>query len=154
MMTTASFSGEDRLIRSYTYDNRGNRLTETLPDESVREWVYHSTWNLPVQYTDANGQITLYTYDSTYALLLSETRVIGEIDDSVNLETDDLTTIYTYTPTPVLSSDAPQGLVASVTSADGIVTEFEYNNIGRVTKTTYAVGTADEAFTSATYCSC
>lgn len=86
--------------------------------------------------------------------MLSETRVIGEIDDLINLETDDLTTIYTYTPAPTLSSDPPKALVASVTAPDGVLTEFEYNNIGRVTKTTYAVGTADEAFTSATYCSC
>ncbi|UUO05343.1 hypothetical protein M4951_18415 [Blastopirellula sp. J2-11] len=138
-------------IYEYTYDSRGNKLTETLPDLSVRTWVYHSTWNQPIQYTDANGNITLYEYDATYELLLSKTSVIGEIDDLINLETDDLTTSYTYTPAPTLSTDAPMSLVASMTAPDGVLTEFEYDEIGNRTKTTYAVGTADEAYTSATY---
>ncbi|PQO43512.1 RHS repeat-associated core domain-containing protein [Blastopirellula marina] len=138
-------------VYEYTYDSRGNKLTETLPDLSVRTWVYHSTWNRPVQYTDANGNVTLYEYDSTYELLLSKTTVIGEIDDLVNLETDDLTTSYTYTPAPTLSTDPPIGLMASMTAPDGVVTEYEYDEDGNRTQTTYAVGTSDEASTSVTY---
>ncbi|WP_186767835.1 choice-of-anchor D domain-containing protein [Blastopirellula retiformator] len=138
-------------VYEYTYDSRGNKLTETLPDKSVRTWIYHSTWNQPIQYTDANGNITLYEYDTTYELLLSKTSVIGEIDDLINQETDDLTTSYTYTPAPTLSTDAPISLIASMTAPDGMLTEYEYDEDGNRTKTTYAVGTADEAYTSATY---
>ena len=115
-------------VFEYTYDSRGNMLTETLPDDSVRTWVYHATWNQPIQYTNANGNIALYTYDNTYEYLLTETAVIGEIDDLVNLETDDLTSTYTYTPAPTLSTDAPIGLVASITDPDSVVTEFTYNS--------------------------
>ncbi|MEW4566205.1 RHS repeat-associated core domain-containing protein [Bremerella sp. JC770] len=135
----------------YTYDSRGNKLTETLPDESVRTWVYHSTWNKPVKYTDAEGRITTWTYDATYELMLTETKVIGEIDDGINLETDDLTTTYTYTSAPSVGGDPPQGLVETVTDAAGVETEYEYDEVGRRTKKTYAVGTADEAYTTSTY---
>ena len=138
-------------VYEYTYDSRGNRLTETLPDDSVRTWEYHSTWNQPTKYTDAEGHITTWTYDSTYELKLTETKVIGEIDDLVNLETDDLTTTYTYTSAPSVSTDPPQGLVETVTDAGGVVTEYEYDENGRRTKTTYAVGTSDEAYTTTTY---
>ncbi|WP_158265599.1 RHS repeat-associated core domain-containing protein [Blastopirellula marina] len=138
-------------VYEYTYDSRGNMLTETLPDLSVRTWVYHTTWNQPIKYTDAEGHITTYTYDSTYELMLTETKVIGQIDDGINLETDDQTTTYTYTSAPTLSTDPPRGLVESVTTPDGIVTEYEYNAMGLRTETTYAVGTSDEASTSSTY---
>ncbi|MEW4454562.1 RHS repeat-associated core domain-containing protein [Bremerella sp. JC817] len=138
-------------IYEYTYDSRGNRLTETLPDESVRTWVYHATWNQPIQYTDAEGNITTWTYDSTYELMLTETKVIGLIDDGVNLETDDLTTTYAYTDAPFWVTDPPRGMVESVTAADGVVTEYVYDANGRRTSTTYAVGTANEASTSTTY---
>ncbi|EAQ79300.1 Calx-beta domain-containing protein [Blastopirellula marina] len=138
-------------VYEYAYDSRGNLLTEILPDGSVRQWEYHATWNEPIKFTDANGNITLYAYDSNYALLLSETAIIGQIDDGNNLETDDLTTLYTYTSPPTIAFDPPQGLIASITEADGVVTEFEYDQYGNLTKTTYAVGTTDEAFTTATY---
>ncbi|MEW4454588.1 RHS repeat-associated core domain-containing protein [Bremerella sp. JC817] len=138
-------------VYEYTYDSRGNKLTETLPDESVRTWVYHATWNQPIQYTDAEGNITTWTYDSTYELMLTETKVIGLIDDGINLETDDLTNTYTYTDAPFWVTDPPQGMVESVTAADGMVTEYVYDVNGRRTSTTYAVGTADEASTSTTY---
>ncbi|WP_186767770.1 choice-of-anchor D domain-containing protein [Blastopirellula retiformator] len=138
-------------VFEYTYDSRGNMLTETLPDASVRTWVYHTTWNKPVQYTDANGNISLYAYDSTHKWLLSETAVVGVIDDLVNLETDDLTYTYTYTPAPTTTGDAPIGLLASMTAPDGVVTEYEYDEDGNLTKTTFAAGTADEAYTTATY---
>ncbi|MEW4451991.1 RHS repeat-associated core domain-containing protein [Bremerella sp. JC817] len=138
-------------VYEYTYDSRGNMLTETLPDDSVRTWEYHATWNEPIKYTDANGNITLYTYDATNQWLLSETYVIGEIDDAMNLETDDLTTSYTYTDAPFWVTDPPIGLVESITEADGVVTEFGYDVDGNLTSATYAVGTADEATISATY---
>ena len=75
-------------------------MTETLPDESERTWAYHATWNEPTEYADVNGNVILSSYDSSFRLLLSETKVVGEIDDGINLETDDLITTYTYTPAP------------------------------------------------------
>ncbi|WP_158265624.1 RHS repeat-associated core domain-containing protein [Blastopirellula marina] len=138
-------------IYEYTYDSRGNMLTETLPDLSVRTWVYHATWNQPIKYTDAEGHITTYTYDATYELKLTETKVIGQIDDGINLETDDQTTTYTYTSAPTLSTDPPQGLVETVTTPDAIETAYEYDEVGHRTKTTFAVGTSDEAFATSTY---
>ncbi|WP_164102594.1 RHS repeat-associated core domain-containing protein [Candidatus Laterigemmans baculatus] len=138
-------------VYEYTYDTRGNRLTETLPDDSVREWEYHTTWNKPIRYTDANGQATLYGYDPVSELVLSETRVVGQPDDEFNLETDDLTIVYSYTAAPTLATEPPQGMLSSVTDAGGAVTEYEYDAQGRRTKTIYAVGTADEAFTASAY---
>lgn len=138
-------------VYAYTYDSRGNMLTETLPDSSVRTWVYHATWNEPTKYTDATGEITLYTYDATYQLLLTETLVVGNIDDGVNMETNDLTTTYTYTAAPSISSDPPQGLVETITDPDGVVTEYEYDQYGNTTDVTFASGTSDEATKSWTY---
>lgn len=138
-------------VYEYTYDSRGNMLTETLPDSSVRTWEYHPTWNQATKYTNANGNVTLYTYDTSYPLILSETRVIGLIDDEINLETDDLTTSFIYTSDPILPTDPPRGLTESIIAPDGVVTEFEYDQYGNLTVTTYAVGTSDEASTSATY---
>ncbi len=39
-------------VFEYTFDARGNLLSETLPDESTRVWEYHSTWNYPILTTD------------------------------------------------------------------------------------------------------
>ncbi|WP_233198707.1 MULTISPECIES: RHS repeat-associated core domain-containing protein [Pirellulaceae] len=138
-------------VYEYSYDSSGNILTETLPDDSVRTWEYHATWNEPIKFIDANGNITLYAYDATNQWLLTETIIIGEIDDAINLETDDLTTTYTYTGAPVGVTDPPIGLVESITEADGVVTEFGYDVDGNRTSVTYAVGTADEATILATY---
>lgn len=101
--------------REYTYDNIFNQLTSAI---------------------DERGNLTLYDIDETTGDRTSMTRVVGDIDSVINGETDDITTAYTYTA---------QGLIDTLTDALGRVTDYDYDALGRLSQTTFAVGTENEA---------
>ena len=135
----------------------GNITSITHPDSSTETWTHEETFHRNTSYTDQLGRQTFWEIDETTGNLLSETRVVGELDDEFNLETDDVVTSYTYTPPPADFSDLPGGLLLSITDALGRVTEFAYEDdaespdFGRILSITVAVGTADEATTAYEY---
>ncbi|WP_425619120.1 RHS repeat-associated core domain-containing protein [Anatilimnocola sp. NA78] len=132
-------------ITEYQYDSNGNLEEVTYPDGTTESWVYDSYLNVPYEYEDRNGNLIFYTLNITTGLVDAEIRVVGEFDDLINLETDDVITEFTYYGTPSLGTDPPAGSLASVEDALGRITEFEYDGHGNLTLVRYAVGTALEA---------
>ncbi|NJO30288.1 MAG: RHS repeat protein [Richelia sp. SL_2_1] len=63
--------------------------------------------------------------------MLSTTRVVGEVGGD-----DDVVTSYTYTD---------DGQIDTMTDALGRLTDYDYDNFGRLNKTTVAKDTVDEA---------
>jgi hypothetical protein len=89
----------------YQYDAQGNLTQITYPESTpqvpvVESWVYDPTWNVPTSHTDVRGNVTEYTLDPANGLVLEERRVVGEVDDGANGETDDVVTDFQYTAAP------------------------------------------------------
>ncbi|WP_254512292.1 RHS repeat-associated core domain-containing protein [Anatilimnocola floriformis] len=143
--------GESAPQTLYEYDEAGNLIEMTLPNYGVQSWVYDSTWNVPTQYTNELGLVTIYDIDPLTGWVESERQVVGDIDDLINLENDDVVTEYTYTAAPSGPTDPPAGLVETITDPLGRVKVYTYNARGVVTSVTYADGTPDEATTYTYY---
>ena len=106
-----------------------------------KRFTYDPVFNQLTSVIDALGHQTIYEIDPANGNMLSMTEVIG-LPDSESDENDDLVTNFTYTAL---------GLLDTVTDPLGRVTDFDYNVLGRQAKTTYAVGTAEEALMSYAY---
>ena len=102
-----------------------------------RNFTYDTAFSQLTSMTDELGRVTLYEIDPANGNTLSVTQVIGELDDAMNGETDDLITSFTYTV---------QGLVDLITDPLDRITDFDYDVFGRLKKISFAVGTIDEAF--------
>ncbi|MEQ8786495.1 MAG: Calx-beta domain-containing protein [Pirellulaceae bacterium] len=145
----------EEVVTEYEYDDAGNLLKVTHPDETTEEWTYESTFNQMTSHTDQLDRVTLYEVDSSTGNLLSVTLVVGQIDDQINQETDDVTTSFTYTAAPQQAGDLPAGLLLTETDPLGRVTEYTYEDddqedeFGWLMGVTYAKNTADE--TNITY---
>ena len=87
----------------------------------------HDDSSQVTSHTDPLGRLTLFEIDSASGDVLSTTRVVGEIDDEINEETDDVTTSFTYTDG---TGDLPAGLLLTMTDALGRVAEYAYYDDG------------------------
>jgi RHS repeat-associated protein len=136
------------LVTEFEYDSNGNLIQRTNADLTEEFWTYDVNFNQMTSYTDAIDRVTLWEIGVTTGLVLSMTRVVGQVDDGINLETDDVTTSYTYTDG---LGTAPPGLLETMTDALGVVASYTYNARGLVLSITQADGTADETTTSFEY---
>jgi RHS repeat-associated protein len=136
-------------ISNVSYDGQGN-LASASDDAGSESWTFDEDLNLPLTHTDRNNHLTVFEYDAVGNLTLLR-NVFGNVDDEINLETDDVVTEMTYTPAPTGSGDPPAGLLASITDPLGRLTELEYNERGLLTTVTFAVGTTVEAFVEYVY---
>jgi RHS repeat-associated protein len=107
---------------------------EKTPVEQ-RRYTYDAKFNQLTSATDELGHKTLYNLDSNTGNIRTTTRVVGQLDSAINGETDDIITSYTYTTS---------GQVDTVTDALLHITDYDYDPIGNLTKTTTAKGTIDE----------
>ena len=128
---------------SYTYDNNGNRLTMTDPDNGVTTYTYDALNRLMsiqnpsnltttfqydnagrlTQQTNGNGTKTLYTYDNADRVL------------SISHQKSDNTVLKSFTYT----YDA-KGNRLTMTDENSGVNTYTYDNADRLTAVTYADG--------------
>ena len=99
-------------------------------------YSYDSQFNQLTSYTDRFGHQTLYELDPSTGNVIKTTQVVGQLVDSIsNSETDDIVTTYTYTS---------KGQIDLITDALGHITNYDYDNYGRLIKLTSAEGTSDQ----------
>lgn len=101
-----------------------------------REFEYDPVFSQVTRSVDELGREARQELDPATGNPLVQRRVVGELDDLQNGETDDIVTTYIYTPL---------GLIDSMTDPLGRVTDYEYDEFSRLIAATYALGTADEA---------
>ncbi len=124
------------------FDSYGYLGGQAFSPAASRSFTYDPVFNQLTSFTDELGRVTLYEIDPANGNRLSTREIVGEVDDTINLETDDLLTTFTYTTL---------GLIDTTTDPLGRVTDFDYDSFGRLTTVTFAAGTADEAFQSFEY---
>lgn len=73
----------DDLVTSWTYDNVGNRLTETVAGRKTHGWKIDGAGNVLAD-TNALGQVTRYVYDD----LGQVTAVVGPTGDTLSVAYD------------------------------------------------------------------
>ena len=122
----------------FAVTNRGtNSVTIFSPSKAGKQFEYDPTFNQLQRTVDELGREVIYDIDPVNGNTLAITQVVGQRGGD-----DDVVTQFSYTP---------EGLVASITDPLGRVTENEYNPRGLLVKTTYAVGTTEEAFVTYEY---
>ena len=95
-----------------------------------RQFTYDPVFNMVTSTTDELGRRTLYGIDTGDGNTLSETRVVGAEGGG-----DDVTTLFTYTD---------KGLTETITDARGIVTDNNYDGLGRLVAVISAKGSPNE----------
>jgi RHS repeat-associated protein len=93
-------------------------------------YTYDTNFNQLTSITDEIGRKTLFAIDAANGNTVSITNVVGNLGGN-----DDRVTLITYTAS---------GQIDTRANALGQVTKFEYDSLGRVTKTRDAVGTVNE----------
>ena len=126
----------DFVTANFGANSVSSRLNSTIQLNVViglgkRSYTYDPVFNQITSEMNELGRQTLYEIDPNNGNLLSTTQVVGAVGGS-----DDVITRYTYTP---------NGLVDLLTDPLGRVTDYDYDAIGRLIKTTFAQGTAEEA---------
>ena len=86
--------------------------------------------------TDEVGRVIHFEIDPASGNRLSRKQIVG-LDDTESDEDDDVLTTYAYTD---------HGLLETETDPLGRVTQFKYDDAGRLEELTFALGTDDEAF--------
>ncbi len=137
------------VVEEHSYDMLDNRIQTDHTDGTFETWCYQSGTNWITRHRDRNGNVTRTTYNVRGQVL---TLAVGLHDSPDNdgtadqygtvtynrCATDDVQTdahaVTTYQYHPV-ASDA-KGQLASVTDAEGEVTSYAYDNLGRLVTTT------------------
>lgn len=100
---------DNRGRTTYTYDENGNRLTETRVDGAVMSYTY-LTRGLPLTVTDYEGNTDTYTYDAAGNVL---TFTNGE-GDTIHFEYDKLNRMVTQEGTRMFYIQHVNNLCASL----------------------------------------
>ena len=129
-MTSMTADGK---IQRFTYDIRGNKISDTDPDKGLWRYRYNALGQLVAQ-TDAKGQITRITYD-----VLG--RMLTRVDNSDGPLAQ--TSTWTYDTAPGKGI----GKLHKVTS-NGYVVTNSYDNLGRASSSTERIDNLN--FTSTT----
>ncbi|MEZ5552746.1 MAG: FG-GAP-like repeat-containing protein [Pseudomonadales bacterium] len=137
---------------TFTYDSRGNKLTETNPNGFVRSFTYNANDQMTSE-TDPLGNLTSYAYDSAGRITQiaaaggEELNFSFDTNGNVTAQRDangDLVQGLTYNaqgnPTALttaagvttLGYDA-SGNATTITSPNGLVRSFNYDTLGRRT---------------------
>lgn len=135
---TGSTVTQDITTMSYTYDKRGNKLTQTDAEGNVTSYEYDALGRMTKQ-TAPGNKVTTYEYDEV-GQLLKTTDPMGNITTSTynnggkTLTSTDVAgnmTSYEYDG---------MGRVSKQINSDDTFITYEYDKNGRVTKTTNELG--------------
>ena len=114
---------------SYGYLGGQAFSTLTFTDKTR---TYDPTFGQLASMTDELGNRVVNVVDATSGNITRSTRVVGQVDDAQNGETDDVSTTFTYTA---------RGQVDTATDALGRVIDFDYDAAGNLVAMTSAKGT-------------
>ena len=160
-LSTNSYDAASQLVQRVSYTTatsaslRANgTLAQLVPAASAGDQTttnfYDVQGNL-VGTLDADGYFTQYTYDQDNRQL-SSTRYAAAVTGTA---ADNLASIVAaLAGTAALQTSNTYdsyGDLISQTDAEGTLTQYSYDDLGRVLQTTVAVGTSDARTTSATY---
>jgi RHS repeat-associated protein len=117
---------------NYSINAQGviTEIKDPLSGAAGQKFTYDAFLNVTSS-TDELGRQTLYDFDPTNRSLRSVTRVVGDVGGG-----DDLVTQFSY---------LNYGLVDTLSDPLGRITDFDYDATGRMTRVTYAKGTAQQA---------
>lgn len=118
-------------------------------------------FTVPSRVTDELGRVTVYEHDKELRVTKMR-RVIGEDDEAEGVtETDDAVWTYDYLALDydvdgdgnleLAAGDRDYGLVDAMTDAEGVVTRYRYDQLGRLVTVIFAYNTGDEAQVGYTY---
>jgi YD repeat-containing protein len=135
---------------TFTYDNGTGDINQTFGNgTSVSKWlntigqnvvtstISYDDNGMPIMVTDANGNKVKTSYQCYGSLPQTV------IEPYQSLSTVAETTTYTY--------DCNSGRISGITDPNGVVTQYFYDSLGRITNTGRAVGTSSEAWTLVNY---
>lgn len=143
-------------VTLYAYDNNHNIDELTQPDGTTLEFQYDPIWNVPTRIEDAQGNFTIHTLDAQGNVTQTR-RVVGNVDDSGNGETDDVVTNFTFTTNPTAVGQLAGGMPLTITDALGVETTYQYGtddtltSFGQITSVTSADGETEETTTTYAY---
>ncbi len=118
-------------VTTYIRDNRGNIITEILPDLSRKQYVYDK-FNNVVKEIDEVGNKTFYVYNESGILLFKKIRPLNgtdEYEENSDKEKFAITTYEYYEPTTLMKT---KGLVKKIVNAGGGQVEYTYDVYGNV----------------------
>ncbi|MEI6674656.1 MAG: RHS repeat-associated core domain-containing protein [Verrucomicrobiota bacterium] len=135
-------------VTSYTYDFRGNRITTTLPDESVTRAIFTPKGQVEATWGSQTYSV-FYKYD--YAGRMLTLRTTPTFDNNIPTDSGGSVTTWVYDPaTGQLLSKldhsgkgpaytyTPAGRLQTRTWADNTVTTYGYDMAGRLSSVAYS----------------
>lgn len=116
---------------TYTYNNRGQRLTSTNPENGVTTFAYNADGTLHTR-TDNAGNVTTYQYDSYKRVSSVQHADNTSISYTYN-ELDNITAITDEVGHVTQMSYNPDGTLSQVTNtADNATTSIYYDSNNRI----------------------
>lgn len=123
----------------WTYDNLGRLVTEEYDSHDnnldyTTDYTYDLVGNRLSKEVDQGSnstvdETTTYTYDDNDRLL-TESLVVGQVDDGTNMETDDRTTTYTYNE----AQQATKTVKETYSQNNVQAVSYDYNFQGRLSE--------------------
>ena len=139
---------------TYSYDTRGNLLSEHFADGTSESWTYDA-YNHVTSQTDQDGNVTDYSYSYEFTAQ-GFAMIVAMTETQVNPGGTNRVTQFTYTYSDG-TTGLPPGLLLSETDPMGVVTQYSYGgdptqgSFGKVTSVTSAYGTANATTVSYQY---
>ncbi|MET3517893.1 YD repeat-containing protein, partial [Pseudacidovorax sp. 1753] len=165
-LTESRYDAKGRLIAQIAYATAtaaslraGGTLAQLVPaldgKDQTSRWIYDDLSRVAAQ-IDAEGYMTEYVYDA-YSNVTSAIRYATAVDPAVLATVTSATTAASLRPAASAGTRTTSSVydklnrVVQRTNYEGTVTQFEYDSLGNLLKTTRAVGTAEVQTVTARY---